>query len=65
MAPGCPEKIDFEFAWWILSYRHRKRRSLLPRLRAWAAAPGRRLIVITAPHEVEALVESLPMPRRT
>jgi adenylate kinase family enzyme len=59
MAPGCAEKIDFEFVWWILTYRHRKRRSLLPALRTWAGAPGRRLLVLTSPRAVRAFAESL------
>jgi adenylate kinase family enzyme len=60
MAPGCAEKIDFEFVWWILTYRHRKRRDLLPRLKTWAETPGRRLAVLPSPGEVRAYLESLP-----
>ncbi len=60
MASGCPEKIDLEFVWWILSYRKRKRRTLLPKLSAWAEAPGRRLHVLDSPRAVQALVDALP-----
>jgi adenylate kinase family enzyme len=63
MAPGCLEKIDFEFVWWILGYRHRKVPTLLPKLRAWATAPGRRLVVLRSPREVEAFIRSLHAPR--
>ncbi len=60
MTPGCPEKIDLEFVWWILSYRSRKRRTLLPKLHAWADAPGRRLVVLSSPRAVQAFVDELP-----
>ncbi|TXH68538.1 MAG: AAA family ATPase [Lysobacteraceae bacterium] len=60
MAPGCQEKIDLPFLWWILSYRHRKRRSLLPRLRAWAEHPPRRLIVLDSVRAVDAFTATLP-----
>ncbi len=60
MTPGCPEKIDLEFVWWILSYRGRKRRTLLPKLRAWADAPGRRLVVFASSREVQAFIDALP-----
>jgi adenylate kinase family enzyme len=60
MAAGCTEKIDLEFVWWILTYRQRKRRTLLPKLREWAETPGRRLLVLDSPRAVQALVDALP-----
>lgn len=65
MAAGCPEKIDLEFLWWILTYRQRKRRTLLPKLREWAETSGRRLVVLTSPQAVPAFVESLPVSETT
>jgi adenylate kinase family enzyme len=60
MASGCPEKIDLEFLIWILTYRARKRRSLLPKLRAWAETAERRLVVLDSRRAVRIFADSLP-----
>lgn len=61
MTPGCPEKLDLEFVWWILTYRLRKRPAVLATLRAWAAdAPGRRVMVLRSQREARALVDDMP-----
>ncbi len=59
MAPGCPEKIDLQFVWWILTYRQRKRHTLLPKLREWADEPGRRLVVLESRQAVRAFTDAL------
>lgn len=55
MHPECPEKLDAEFLWWILSYRRRK----LPRVRRLldaAAAHGVQVIVLRDDAAVEAFM---------
>ncbi len=34
MTPGCPEKLSWEFVWWVWSYSSRRRPGILKRLAA-------------------------------
>ena len=53
MAEGCPERLDFDFLWWVLTYRWRRRPGILARLRD-AEAAGKRVIVLGTPAAVAA-----------
>lgn len=59
MTPGCNEKLDLDFLWWIASYRWRKRPSVMARLRK-AEAAGVRVHVLASPAAVEDFVARLP-----
>jgi adenylate kinase family enzyme len=59
MAPGCNERIDVGFIMWIVNYRRRQRRALLPKLRTWTEMPGRRLVILSSPLAVRTFTESL------
>ena len=37
MAPGCPEKLDWPFVWWVATYRRQRLPALRARLRALPA----------------------------
>ena len=45
MAPGCPEKVDAGFLWYIVSTYHRRRRSMRRLLEAFASSGGRVIIL--------------------
>lgn len=60
MHPGCPEKLDLDFLWWVLTYRVRKRPAVLAKLRAWAAdAPGHRVMALRSDREVSEFLDGL------
>ncbi len=64
MTPGCPEKLDLDFLWWILTYRLRKRPAVLAKLRDWAdGAAERRVVVLRSRSEVQAFVDDMPQAR--
>lgn len=58
MHPDCPEKLDADFLWWILTYRWRKRPAVR-RLLDDAAANGVRVIVLRDDAAVEAFMTTL------
>lgn len=60
MTPGCPEKLDLGFLAWILTYRTRKRPTVLAKLHAWADdAAQRRVVVLRSDREIAAFVDGL------
>lgn len=59
MTPGCNEKLDVDFLWWIASYRWCRRPSVMARLRK-AAAAGVQVHVLASPAAVEDFVARLP-----
>jgi len=59
MRDGCPERLDPGFVFWILSYRWRKRPTVLRRLQA-AAARGVRIVLLDSPQAVRAFSAALP-----
>lgn len=59
MTPGCDEKLDPDFLWWIASYRWRRRPRVLAKLRV-ADARGVRVVVLRSDAEVNAFMATLP-----
>jgi adenylate kinase family enzyme len=59
MTPGCNERIDIGFLWWIASYRWRKRPSVLTRLNA-AAARGVRIEHLRSDADMVQFMATLP-----
>src|SRR5207237_10728696 len=60
MAPGCPERMTWEFLRWIWSYPQTRRPAILTRLSALRS--DQRAIVLTSPQMVRRFVEALPAP---
>jgi adenylate kinase family enzyme len=56
VAPGCPERLTWEFVRWVWTYRKRRRPGILERLRNH---PGRRIIILSSTQEVERFQSSL------
>jgi adenylate kinase family enzyme len=59
LVPGCPERLSWEFVWWVWTYRKRRRAGVLERLRTLT---GRRVVILSSPREVERFVASLSAP---
>jgi adenylate kinase family enzyme len=57
MAPGCPEKVDWEFVRWIWDYPGRSRQRVLQRLHAFGEANT--FLHIKKPRDVQRLLASL------
>lgn len=55
LAPGCPERITLSFAWWILTYRWRRRPGIVARLAA--LGPETAVHVVATPADVRRLLE--------
>ena len=51
LAPGCPERLDARFLWWIISYRARHLPANRVKLQA-AERAGKRVVVLRSPAEV-------------
>ena len=58
MAPGCPDKLDREFIWWIWRYPATSRPRILTRLAGFAERGGR-VVRLRSDAEVRAFVRSL------
>jgi adenylate kinase family enzyme len=58
MAPGCPERLSWEFLRWIWEYPRLRRPGILERLAR--LAPGQRVIVLRSPRDVRRFVDALP-----
>jgi adenylate kinase family enzyme len=56
MAPGCPEKIDWEFVAWVATFRRKSRPHVLESL---AKHEHLRVVTLRNPHEVARFVEGL------
>ena len=57
MAADCPERLDWPFLWWILTYPARRRPGILQRLAALRA--DQRAVVLRSAGEVEGFFQSL------
>lgn len=57
LGPGCPEKIDWPFLWYIGRYRATRRARLLTRLEHYA--PGRRIVILRSQAEVRRFLSHL------
>ena len=56
LAPGCPERLRWEFVKWIWGYRGRRRASILKRLES--LGPGQRAVILRSPGDVERWLRS-------
>ncbi|MFD0724897.1 AAA family ATPase [Lysobacter brunescens] len=63
MTPGCNERIDPDFLWWIATYRWRRRPAVLVKLRE-AAAHGVRVEVLRSDAGIARFLAALPQVRR-
>ncbi len=57
MTPGCNEKLDWSFLWWILFYPEQRRRKILKRLAI--LRPDQRAVVLGNTKEVESFLRSV------
>lgn len=57
MAPGCPERLEWEFLAYVLRFRRNRQEALLQLLRDGA---GNRLLVLRGPAAVAAYLRMLP-----
>jgi adenylate kinase family enzyme len=57
IAPGCPERLTWEFVRWVWTYPKRRRGKILERLRALA---GRQVIILSSPSHVDRFLACLP-----
>ena len=55
MAPGCPEKVDWEFVKWIWSYTNARRPLILERIDQYR--DGRTIIQLRKPEGGQAILE--------
>jgi len=59
VAEGCPERLTWEFVWWVWTYPRRRRPRVLQQLRA-AEREGRvRVVVLRSAEEAERFVARL------
>jgi len=56
VAPGCPERVTWEFVRWVWTYRKRRRGAILERL---GALTGCRVVILSSRREVERFLASL------
>jgi adenylate kinase family enzyme len=59
MAPGCPEKIDWEFLRYVWDYPVHRRPVVLDSIRRYASGNGKRLVTLRRPVEVERFVREV------
>lgn len=62
IAPGCPERLTWEFVQWIWTYPKRRRGQILERLRRLT---GRQVVILSSPSEVQRFLADLPRPVMT
>jgi adenylate kinase family enzyme len=60
VAPGCPERVTWEFVRWVWTYRKRRRGGMLERLRTLT---GRRVVILSSRREVERFLATLASPK--
>lgn len=60
MAPGCPERVDLKFLWWIWTYSARRRPALMQKLSA--LPPDTRVLRLRSDREVRAFLRQVPVP---
>lgn len=57
MTEGCPEKLDLEFIFWILSYRKSYRPIVLEKMAQYA--PNRKVLIFQQPAQVELFLTDI------
>ena len=63
MAPGCPEKVDWEFIRWLWDYPSRSRERVLTALESFGQT--RTFLHVTRPREVTRLLAPVDLSSRT
>lgn len=58
MAAGCTETLGLDFAYWVLTYRFRRRPAILAKLRL-ASVAGKHVVVLASRREVQAFLATL------
>jgi len=56
-APGCPERLSWEFVTWVWTYRSRRRPGIMKRLDAVCAT--KRIVVLRSDREVQTFLGSI------
>jgi adenylate kinase family enzyme len=56
VAPGCPERLTWEFVEWILTYPETRRPKILKRLRA---LPEKRVVILSSRRQVKEFLARL------
>lgn len=64
MAPGCHERLDARFLWWVATYRIRRLPGVLEKLDA-AQRRGKRLVILRTALEVEDFLSRAPTAEST
>jgi adenylate kinase family enzyme len=59
MAPGCPEKLDWEFLRYVWDYPVDRRPVVLESIRRYASGNGKRVVTLRRPVEVERFVREV------
>ena len=59
MAPGCPEKVDWEFLRYVWDYPINRRPVVLDSIRRYASGNGKRVVTLRRPAEVERFVREV------
>jgi adenylate kinase family enzyme len=57
LAEGCPERLTWEFVWWILTYRRRRRPGILGRLAS--LRPEQRAIILRRTRDARRYLDAL------
>jgi adenylate kinase family enzyme len=57
MAAGCPEKLDWEFLYWVWTYPSRRRSTILEKLSQ--LAPEQRVLILRSPSAVQQFLQEL------
>ena len=57
MAAGCPEKLDWEFLYWVWTYPSRHRSTILEKLSQ--LAPEQRVLILRSPSAVQQFLQEL------
>ena len=60
MAPGCPERVDLKFLWWIWTYSARRRPALLQKLSG--LPPNTRVLRLRSDRDVRDFLQQVPVP---
>ncbi|MBL0172084.1 MAG: DNA topology modulation protein [Gemmatimonadaceae bacterium] len=61
MTPGCPERLSWEFVWWVWTYPSRRRPQVLQRLAALPTTT--QVVLLRSSREVDAFMSAvLPAP---
>ena len=59
MAPGCPERLDAAFLWWVATYRSKRLPGILGKLKA-AERAGKALAILRNHREVARFLSEAP-----